>query len=73
MGRQTNRIKESVSITLNTEAIDLADELAGMRGMNRSTIIEHLVREEARRERIGPYNPNAPGRKKRPTNPRSRR
>jgi len=50
--RLQNRNKPMVNITLTPEAIEAADKLAKMKGLTRSTVIEELIRDEARRERI---------------------
>jgi hypothetical protein len=51
--REKGRLRPMVQITLTPEAIEMADELALRRGLHRSTLIDQLLREEARRERVG--------------------
>ncbi len=41
-----------VSYTLSTEAIDALEELADIRGMSLSGMIEHCIREESFRQQV---------------------
>jgi hypothetical protein len=42
-----------VNISVSSEALDLLDRLQQRTGLNRSALVELLVREEAVRRRIG--------------------
>jgi len=45
--------RRRVNISVSSEALDLLDRLQQRTGLNRSALVELLVREEALRRRIG--------------------
>ena len=53
--KEVGRERPMVTITLTPEGIEMVDELAQRRGLSRSATIDQLIREEARRERVGLY------------------
>ncbi len=44
--------RRRVNISVSSEALELLDRLQGRMGLNRSALLELLVREEAARRRI---------------------
>jgi hypothetical protein len=55
--KEKGRLRPIVTITMTPEGIEMADELAMRRGLTRSSLLDQLVREEARRERVGLFKP----------------
>ncbi len=53
-GTHVRRKRPLWSLSMTPEAVAMADLLADARGLTRSTLIETLIRDEARRERLDP-------------------
>jgi hypothetical protein len=59
------RDRPVVSVTLTPESIAILDELALVRGLTRSTMMDFILREEALRMRLDPFALGRRERKKR--------
>jgi hypothetical protein len=54
-----------VSVTLSPESVAVLDELALIRGLTRSSLLDFVLREEALRMRLDPFALGSRERKKR--------